>query len=90
MDASTVGHGGAQARYLNRLTPVSIIVKATESGLEEGTRRLLADHFQLKPKEVKNGGDKPEESKENDETVVTDEKTLPLVTVSKLHLCRFP
>lgn len=47
-DAASVGHGGAKARYLNRLTPVTVIVKATESGLEEGARRALAGHFKLK------------------------------------------
>lgn len=52
-DASTVGHGGAQARYLNRLTPVSIIVKATEGGLEDAARQTLANIFKLKPKETK-------------------------------------
>lgn len=52
-DASTVGHGGAQARYLNRLTPVTVIVKATENGLEEGARQVLASHFKLIPKAPK-------------------------------------
>lgn len=49
-DASTVGHGGARARYLNRLTPLSVIVKATEGGLEEGVRKALVGHLKLKPK----------------------------------------
>ncbi|ROW15725.1 hypothetical protein VPNG_02034 [Cytospora leucostoma] len=46
-DAATVGHGGVKARYLNRLTPVSVIVKATESGLIEGARKALTGHFKL-------------------------------------------
>lgn len=51
-DASTIGHGGAQARYLNRLTPVSVIVKAVEGTIEEAARQTLATHFKLKPKDV--------------------------------------
>lgn len=56
-DASTVGHGGARARYLNRLTPVGVIVKATEGGIEDGARQVLANHFKLKPKETNDGAD---------------------------------
>lgn len=56
-DASTVGHGGAQARYLNRLTPVSIIVKATDGAIEDAARQTLANHFKLKPKEAKASAD---------------------------------
>lgn len=79
-DAATIGHGGAQARYLNRLTPVSVIVKASENGLEEGARRVLADHFKLKPKtsaEGKEGGT---------EEVVGDENESPAtVSLGCLH-----
>ncbi|KAJ4387982.1 hypothetical protein N0V93_008585 [Gnomoniopsis smithogilvyi] len=49
-DVLTPGQTGVRARYLNRLTPVSVIVKATETGLEEGARQALVDHFKLKPK----------------------------------------
>lgn len=63
-DAATVGHGGAQARYLNRLTPVSVIVKASENGLEDGARRVLAEHFKLKPKEGPNAGSVDSEGQE--------------------------
>lgn len=56
-DAATVGHGGVQARYLNRLTPVSVIVKATENGVEDGARKVLDGHFKLKPKASKPGAD---------------------------------
>lgn len=66
-DASTVGHGGAQARYLNRLTPVSVIVKATDSGLEEGARQVLADHFKLKPKEKASASADPRAPDDNSE-----------------------
>lgn len=51
-DVLSPGQGGIRARYLNRLTPLSVIVKATESGLEEGARQALSDHFKLKPKET--------------------------------------
>lgn len=54
-DAATVGHGAARSRYLNRLTPVSMIVKATEGAIEEGARQLLANHFKLKSKESSQG-----------------------------------
>lgn len=73
LDAASVGHGGAKARYLNRLTPVSVIVKASENGLEEGARRALAGHFKLKSKETgeeKEGeGDKKEEEAASPATV---------------------
>lgn len=48
-DAATTGHGGAKARYLNRLTPITAIAKASETGLDEATRKALAGHFKLKP-----------------------------------------
>lgn len=64
LDAAGVGHGGAKARYLNRLTPVSVIVKASENGLEEGARRALAGHFKLKPKETGESDKKEEEEEE--------------------------
>lgn len=41
-----------KARYLNRLTPISVIANATETGLEKASRHALADHFKLKPKET--------------------------------------
>jgi tRNA acetyltransferase TAN1 len=34
-------------RYVNRLTPVSLIGKATEKGIEEVTRSVLSGHFNL-------------------------------------------
>ncbi|PSR85480.1 hypothetical protein BD289DRAFT_259692 [Coniella lustricola] len=51
-DAATGSHS-ARARYLNRLTPVSVIAKASETGLEEATRKALAGHLKLQPKDVK-------------------------------------
>lgn len=51
-DVLSPGQGGVRARYLNRLTPLSVIVKATESGLEEGARQALRDHFKLKARET--------------------------------------
>lgn len=57
-DVSTPGQSVVKkTRYLNRLTPLSIIVKATESGLEEGARQALANHFILKPMETSASAD---------------------------------
>lgn len=47
-DAASTGHGGAKARYLNRLTPLTAIAKASEAGLDEAARKALAGHFKLK------------------------------------------
>ncbi len=43
-------------RYVNRLTPVTIIGRATERGLEEVARNVLGAHFQLSSKEGKDDG----------------------------------
>lgn len=40
-------------RYINRLTPMSCIGKATERGLEEVGRAVLAKHFQLSGEETR-------------------------------------
>lgn len=40
-------------RYVNRLTPISGIEKATEKGLEEVAKRVLAPHFHGPGKEGK-------------------------------------
>lgn len=47
-DAAGTGHGGAKARYLNRLTPLTAIAKASEAGLDEAARKALSGHFKLK------------------------------------------
>jgi hypothetical protein len=39
--------GIRRMRYVNRLTPVTIIGKATEKGLEELGKTILAQHFEL-------------------------------------------
>lgn len=46
-DAANAGHGAAKARYLNRLTPLTVIAKASENGLDEAARKALACHFKL-------------------------------------------
>ncbi|KAF3763755.1 hypothetical protein M406DRAFT_262840 [Cryphonectria parasitica EP155] len=76
-DALTVGHGSARARYLNRLTPVTIITKATESGLEEGARKALASHFKLKPKETSTGPGAAEKDGQTGEVENADGETQP-------------
>lgn len=58
-DAVTGSHG-ARARYLNRLTPVTVITKASENGLEEATRKALAGHLKLQPREAATDGDSAE------------------------------
>jgi hypothetical protein len=40
-------------RYVNRLTPVSVIGKATEKGLEEVGNMVLGTQFQLAPGQTK-------------------------------------
>lgn len=78
-DAATVGHGGVKARYLNRLTPVTVIVKATESGLVEGARKALTGHFKLASTEAGEGAgpdgpDNPSEAQGD----MADERTKPV------------
>lgn len=45
-------------RYVNRITPMALIGKATEKGLAEVASTVLREHFQLQtedtPKDVKN------------------------------------
>lgn len=84
VDAATVGHGGQRARYLNRLTPVSVMVKASETGVEEGARRALAGHFRLKTKGEAAGvgvGAEGQSKEGEEEVVVSEEKETP-ATVS--------
>lgn len=40
-----------KTRYLNRLTPVTVMGKATMSGVEDTARQVLSDHFVMKPTE---------------------------------------
>lgn len=56
-DVVSPGQGAVRARYLNRLTPMSVIVKATESGLEEGARQALSNHFKLKARNTSDTAD---------------------------------
>lgn len=78
-DASSVGHGGAQARYLNRLTPVSVIVKATEAGLEEGARQVLASHFKLNTKGASADSEAPDGKAEAKDRVLDENIRPPTV-----------
>jgi tRNA acetyltransferase TAN1 len=48
-------------RYANRLTPVSVIGRATEKGLEEVARTVLGAHFQLSGEERRaESGEEPQ------------------------------
>lgn len=89
-DASTVGHGGAQARYLNRLTPVTVIVKATESGMEEGARQALASHFKLTPKAAKAKADSGAAQGEAEETQGDLDANIQPATVSQWTYASIP
>ena len=40
-----------KTRYINRLTPITIMGKATSSGVEEVARSVLSDHFTLRTAE---------------------------------------
>ncbi|KAI1863666.1 hypothetical protein JX265_008883 [Neoarthrinium moseri] len=44
---STSSHGQRKSRFLNRLTPITLMGKATGTGVEEVARTVLAEHFQL-------------------------------------------
>ncbi|ORY67090.1 uncharacterized protein BCR38DRAFT_455955 [Pseudomassariella vexata] len=53
-DAKLVGdRSHRKSRFLNRLTPITFMGKATESGVEEVARKVLPDHFQLAGAEEK-------------------------------------
>lgn len=52
-------------KYINRLSPVSVIVKANEKGLEELASIVLAKHFQLSESENEQSASKAEESNSN-------------------------
>lgn len=71
-DALNPDNGSPKSRYLNRLTPISVISNATENGLEKGTRQALAEHFKLKPKETTTTA----------ESEADAETSIPPVTVS--------
>lgn len=42
------GSGHRRSKYLNRLTPMTLMGRATEKGLEDVARIVLAKHFDLK------------------------------------------
>lgn len=78
-DVLSPDRSSLKARYLNRLTPVSVISSATETGVEKASRQALADHFKLKPKEMTAAaepatGDGQSESKEAAEPEVQPAK----------------
>ncbi|EAA30469.1 hypothetical protein NCU02385 [Neurospora crassa OR74A] len=59
-----------KCRYLNRLTPMSVMGKATEQGLAETARQVLEEHFDLSGKKGEktegDGGAEAETNKEGD------------------------
>lgn len=42
----------ARTRYLNRLTPMTLIGKATDKGLEDVSKTVLGEHFNLAESET--------------------------------------
>jgi tRNA acetyltransferase TAN1 len=44
-------------KYVNRLTPVTLIGKATEKGLEEVAKAVLGRHFNLREDQEQSVGD---------------------------------
>lgn len=51
-DVLSADNSAPKARYLNRLTPLSVVSNATEAGMEKGARQALAGHFKLNPKKT--------------------------------------
>lgn len=65
--ASNEGSNGLRTRYINRLTPVTLVAKANESSLETLARNILPSHFNLNPKEPKaESSDEKTEPKEEE------------------------
>ncbi|KAI0453956.1 hypothetical protein F5B21DRAFT_504843 [Xylaria acuta] len=44
-----------RSRFINKLTPITLTGKATEKGLEDVARKVLAEHFQLAESETETG-----------------------------------
>jgi tRNA acetyltransferase TAN1 len=68
-----------RSRFINKLTPVSLIAKATEKGLEELVEKILPSHFQLAAGETEatdSGGDR-----------VCSVSALPLSDTSHIITC---
>ncbi|CCC09470.1 unnamed protein product [Sordaria macrospora k-hell] len=60
-----------KCRYLNRLTPMSVMGKATEQGLAETARQVLEEHFDLSGK--KSDGEKSAEGDDGAEAAASEE-----------------
>jgi tRNA acetyltransferase TAN1 len=69
-DARTASHpNGWKSRYLNRITPVSLMDKASESGLDKVAREVLAPWFSLRVR-GQTTGDEPSEAQETEQETV--------------------
>jgi len=42
----------ARTKYINRLTPMTLIGKATEKGLEDVAKTVLGEHFELSDNKI--------------------------------------
>jgi tRNA acetyltransferase TAN1 len=68
-------------RYINRLTPMSLMGKATEKGLEEVGRVILGQHFNLREDQEKAREDRDEDRKIEAQKIPTH-----CVSISKPNL----
>lgn len=87
-DAASIGHGRAKARYLNRLTPLTAIAKASETGLDEAARKALAGHFKLKPAGTEEHS-KPEATGTQSESQ-DDQQAKPATVRSRVRAVHIP
>lgn len=55
-----------KCRYLNRLTPMSVMGKATEQGLAETARQVLEEHFELKKGESTEASEEEKKKKDGE------------------------
>lgn len=86
-DAASTGHGGAKARYLNRLTPLTAIAKASETGLDEAMRKALAGHFKFKSASTEeNSNPKATDTQSETGHDGAGEKKTPATVRSRVHI----
>jgi tRNA acetyltransferase TAN1 len=79
--------GIRRMRYINRLTPMTLMGKATEKGLEEVARAVLGSHFNLREDQeqaISNEG--KEEEKKPSETISDHSVSLRLFRLRCLPL----
>lgn len=60
------------SRFVNRFTPVTLLGRASEKGLEEVAKKVLADHFVMASEENEGTSENPAEN-QGDEAVSTSD-----------------